>query len=316
MKKFGCVILAFVLMFSLSACGKASQGHTSPSVVNTADNTASGDEYYQYYREHQELSLTETGFNADTMLRIDIPEVGLENVYVRQVSERILLDTETIGTVYLIADDRYGGNRGTSDYYLLVIINDKLYVKDLSPQEFNSPASMGATLYFADLDGDKDKEILLQEVKGMSGGSGQYLSRVYDFTDSEIKKIFTSYDKENKYYNTGFDCTLLENHMLRIDNAFTGYTTTFEVVRENEEYFQWWYDDDGDLRNTSLWVDSFNRFEPEDVDDDGISEIVCRQYTCLNNHADYAGSAITVLKYNSDTKSFYVYDAWFEPAEN
>lgn len=63
-------------------------------------------------------------------------------------------------------------------------------------------------------------------------------------------------------------------------------------------------------------VDSFNLFEPDDVDEDGISEIVCRQYTCLNSHADYAGSAMTVLKYNSDTQEFYVYDAWFEPAEN
>ncbi len=313
MQKFGCVILALVLIFSFFACSGDTTETTNYTEPDINENLSSRDEFY---RDHQELMSSESDFNADTMLRIDIPEVGLENVYIRQVSERMLLDTETIGAVYLIADDRYGGNRSTSDYYLLVTVNDKLYVKDLIPEEYNSPASMDATLYFADLDGDKDKEILLQETKGMSGGAGQYLSRVYNFTDGEIKEIFTSHDDENRYFNTGFDCMFLENHMLKIDNTITGYTTTFEVVRENEKYFTWWYDDDGDLKDITLWVDSFNRFKPEDVDDDGISEIVCRQYTCLNGHADYVGSAMTVLKYNSDTKAFYVYDAWFEPAEN
>lgn len=314
MKKLGSVLLVLVLVLSLFACGGDTTETTNYTEHDINKNLSSGDEFY---RDHQELISSESEFNADTMLRIDIPELGLENVYIRQVSERMLLDTETIGAVYLIADDRYGGNRSTSDYYMLVTVDDKIYAKDLTPEEYNSPASMGAILYFADIDGDKDKEILLQETKGMSGGAGQYLSRVYDFTDSEIKEIFTSYDKESKYFNTGFDCTLLENHMLRIDNAFTGYTTTFEVIRENEAYFtQWWYNDDGDLRNASLWVDSFNRFEPEDMDNDGISEIVCRQYTCLNSHADYVGSAMTVLKYSNDIKSFYIYDAWFEPAED
>lgn len=314
MKKLSCILLVFVLMFSLFACSGDTIDTTNYTDPSENENLSSRDECY---REHQELIFEETDFNADTMLRIDIPEVGLENVYIAQMSEFMYLDEDTVGRVYLIGDDRYGGGMSTSDYYIAVSANDKLYVKDLTSEEYGSSASMGATLYFADIDGEKGKEVLLHETKGMSGGAGQYLSRVYDFKDGEIKEIFTSYDKENKYYETGFDCTLLENHMLRIDNTITGYTTTFEVIRDNEEYFtKWWHNDDGELRDISLWVDGFNCFEPEDVDKDGISEIICRQYTCLNSHADYVGSAMSVLKYSIDTKSFYVYDTWFDPAED
>lgn len=306
MKEFSCVILALLMIFSLFACGEAD---ASPS--NTASDTESSKD--EFYRDHQQLTASKADFDADAMLRVDIPEVGLENVYIRQVTEKTLLDTDIVGRVYLIGDDRYGGSMGTSDFYLLVTANDKLYIKDLSRENLGS-ASMGGTLYFADFDGDKDEEIILHEAKGMSGGAGQYLARVFDFTEDGIKEIFTSYDEE-MYFNTGFTCKIMKDKKLRVDNNFTGYTTTFEVIRKNEEYFTGWYDEDGNPKDIELWVDSFNRFEPEDTDGDGISEILCRQYTCLYGHTDYIGDAVSVLKYDNDTNKFYVVDAWFEPAD-
>lgn len=329
MKRFCCGILIVLMVLCLFACTKdkaednTENLDTTTTEVPTPETTEAAvdiaDSRKEFYREHQELTALTGEFNPDEMFRVDLHEVGLENVYIKQV-ESVKLAEDTYGKVYLLADDRYGGGMSTSDHYLLVTVsqketvNDKMYIKDLTP-EYNSSysAAMSAYLYFADLDGDGDKEIILQECKGMSGGAGSWLSRVFDFNDG-IEEMFTSYDPDNKYFETGFSCTLLKDNIMRIDNSFTGYTLEFEVKRENEEYFTyWWYDEEGNPKDHELWIDSFNEFEPQDVDGDGVSEIVCRQYTCLNGHADYVGSAISVLKYNSDTKEFYVADASFEP---
>lgn len=313
MKRLSCGILVLLMVLSLFACTA-----TSETISSTQNTESSRDEFY---RDHQKLTAQTVEFNPDTMLRVDLPEVGLENVYIKQISDSFLLDADVYGKVYLLADDRYGGGMSTSDYYLLVnvsskeSVNDKMYIKDLVPEDYSSSASMSATLYFADLDGDEDMEIILHECKGMSGGAGNWLARIYDFKDG-IEEIFSSYSPTDKYYATGFFGTLLKDNMLRIENSFTGYTYEFEVKRENKEYFEfWWYDENGNPKEHELWIDSFNKFEPSDADGDGVSEVVCRQYTCLNGHTDYVGSAITVLKFDNETNEFYVADAYFEPEQ-
>ena len=51
----------------------------------------------------------------------------------------------------------------------------------------------------------------------------------------------------------------------------------------------------------------------KDVDGDGISEIICKQYSYYSYHNDYAGTACSVLKFNNQTQAFEVIDAWYEP---
>ena len=318
MKKLCCSFLALLVVLSLFAC--TAQKSDTTTETSVSESTAPAEDASQnavssrdeFYREHQTLSKESAEFNSDFMMRIDLPEVGLENVYIRQVSGRIWLSEDVVGQVYLIGDDRYGGAMSTSDYYLLVTTGDKMYVKDLAHPVL-SDAAMGADLYFADLDGDEDKEIILHETKDAFGGAGQYHARIYDFSGG-IEEIFSSYDPTNNIFDTGFSSTLLKDNMMRVENSFTGYSTTFEVKRENEEYFtQWWYDEEGNPSDWSMGIDSFNRFEPRDVDKDGVSEILCRQYTSLFSHNDYVGSAVTVLKYNTETKEFYVFDAEYVP---
>ncbi len=340
MKRFFCIVFVLIIAMCLVSCSDKTKDKsdstsvfsTTPEEIYTTQNVASSEKETnlvgvenfsreEFYREHQELTSLTGEFNPDTMLRVDLPEVGLENVYIKQISDSLLLDSDTYGKVYLLADDRYGGGMSTSDHYLLVTVsqketvNGKMYIKDLSPEYLTYSSARGVALSFADLDGDEDKEIILHECKDMAGGAGQYLARIYNFNDG-IEEIFTSYDPDNNIYETGFSCTLLKDNIIRIYNSFTGYTLEFEVERKNEEYFtNWWYDEEGNPKEQKLWVDSFNSFEPCDIDDDGVSEIMCRQYTCLVDHTDYVGSAISVLKYNKDTKEFFVADAYFEPAE-
>ena len=335
------MFFALFMGLSLVACSDKTKGNSQGALVSATASTeinatqetvpsqaetnlieAENSSREEFYRDHQELSAITGEFNPDENFRVDLPEVGLENVYIKQISNSILLDsTETYGKVYLLADDRYGGAMSTSDHYLLVTvsqketINRKMYIMDLTPENYSYSSAKSAYLYFADLDGDKDCEIILQECKDLTGGAGQWLSRIYDFNDG-IEEIFTSYDSDNRYFETGFSCTLLKDKMIKINNSFTNYTLEFEVKRKNEEYFtDWWYDEDGNPKDHTLQVDSFYEFEPQDVDGDEVSEIVCKQYTSLYSHNDYVGSAVSVLKYNTDTKEFYVSDASFEPDE-
>lgn len=85
---------------------------------------------------------------------------------------------------------------------------EKILAKDLSAWEDRS--CYDGTFACVDLDGDADKEIVLQENIGMSGGAGQYLSRIFDFKDGEIIEIFSFVENE-EIFDTGFSLTLLKD---------------------------------------------------------------------------------------------------------
>ena len=121
-------------------------------------------------------------------MRISIPEVGLKSVLVRQLEDNVNLTDNGFGTVYLLSDNRYDINSSVADYYLVISINGKIVARDLSAWE--DQASLGATFCCVDIDGDKDEEIILQECIGLSGGAGQYFSRVFDFRNGEKVKWF------------------------------------------------------------------------------------------------------------------------------
>ena len=72
------------------------------------------------------------------------------------------------------------------------------------------PVVYDGTFTCVDLDGDEDKEIVSQENIGMSGGAGQYLSRIFDFKDGEIIEIFSFVENE-EIFDRGFSLTLLKD---------------------------------------------------------------------------------------------------------
>lgn len=259
----------------------------------------------QKREEHQVLTSAEAAFDAEKILRISIPEIGLKNVLIHQLDDNILLADGQCGTVYLLADDRYGDGSQAADYYLAVLTNDKIVAKDLSAWQDQS--SYDGTFYCVDLDGDEDKEIVLQENIGLSGGAGQYLSRIFDFRDGEIIEIFSSIANE-EVFDTGFSLTLLKDKQFRIENRFTGYHETFTLSGRDENYYnQVWLQD-----KIELSVDTFYTFEPYDADHDGVYEIRCCQYTSLYGHSDYIGTAVSFLKYDKEKAAFVVCDAYFE----
>lgn len=259
--------------------------------------------------KHQLLTSTITAFNPKKSMRISIPEIGLKNVLIRQLEDNINLTENSFATVYLLADNRYDKNSVVADYYLVLTINGKIIAKDLSVWE--DQADLSGTFFCADIDGDDDKEIILQECIGLSGGAGQYLSRVFDFKNDEIVEIFSSNVKD-EMFDTGFSVCILKNRSLEIKNRYTDYCKKIILSDRTDDYYSIWYENNGEPKNLHLMIDTFYKFEPYDIDNDGAYEIKCCQYTSLYGHSDFIGTAVSFLKYNKEEDSFDIYEAFFE----
>ena len=127
--------------------------------------------------------------------------------------------------------------------------------------------------------------------------------------------MFSSHTEEGDSIDTGFSITILKNKEFEIKNAFTNYKQVFRREGELEEYFEFWYDENGEPIPKTLWVDSFFEFVPKDVDGDGVSEIKGQQYTSLIGHTDCVGFANTVWKYNKEKGAFEIVIAYFSIEE-
>lgn len=289
MKRLIAVLCFFALLFSFSGCAQKKAEYT----------------------EHQELIKNEISF-SDDILRFDLNEAGLEDVFIKdKIVTRVLVGEDLLAEVYLIADDRYGGNMSTSDHYLMLVIDDKIILHDLALGE--SVSRIGGNIEAQDFDGDGYKEILVQENADMFGGFGQYISRVFKYVDGKLEPTFSSRTDDGQLFDTGFSCTVLEDYNLKIQNKYTGYEEVFNYrdVRKT------WHGEEGcTFFGTELLVDSFYRFESVDMDEDGVYEIIGYQYTSLDGHSDYVGSAKTVLKYDKEKSEFVVKDAEFIRCES
>jgi len=73
-----------------------------------------------------------------------------------------------------------------------------------------------------------------------------------------------------------------------------------------------WYENNGEPKNLELMLDTFYKFEPYDIDNDGVYEIKACQYTSLYGHTDFIGTAVSFLKYNKEENLFYICEAFFE----
>ena len=296
-----------MFLFSFVGCTDKNDDYSEHQDLKENEISLSEDALYNDdYSEHQDLKKNEISFSEDA-LYFDLKEAGLENVYIRDMSPSgALIGDDLYARVYLIGDDRYRGDMSISDHYLMLITEDKIILEDLKTGEYN--ARLGGTVEVKDFDGDGYKEILVQEVADMFGGYGQHISRVYKYDNGQIKTIFSAFTDYEHRFDTGFSCTVLEDYNLKIQNEYTGYE---EIFNYRDARKTWYGEKDCTHFDTELYVDSFYSFEPMDVDEDGVYEIIGYQYTSLNGHTDYMGSAKTVLKYDEEKSEFVVVDAEF-----
>ncbi|MBR4863196.1 MAG: hypothetical protein IKU07_01365 [Oscillospiraceae bacterium] len=276
----------------LSGCGGAPE---APVTTEPTEQSA-----------HQELTAESATFNPKTDMRIDLPQLGLENVLVRDCVSNVSVEEAVSGDVYLLADDGAGSRR--DGHYLLVAAEETVTAVDL--WKIGETDCVTGEIAVADVDGDTDKEIIVQEAVDFFGGAGQYRSWVFDYKDGKLQELFCSV-KNGDLTDTGFSVKLLENRQFEIQNSITGYREIFTVTNKQDLYFEGWYNKDGTVIDRDLWVDSFLGFKPVDVDGDGVWELECTQYTSLFSHADFFGWAHSVMRYNAETRSFQIINAWF-----
>lgn len=177
------------------------------------------------------------------------------------------------------------------------------------PQPENVP-SYADSIYACDVDGDHTEEIILQQTIGMTGGAGQYLSRVYKIKNGDVIEMFTS--SMPNTFNTGFKYTAKENYKVEVQNRFTTFDMVYDI-KEMEKIRSILYDGNGKRNETpeNPYIDSFFSFKPIDVNLDGVFEIECKQYVALNSHSNYLGTAVSIVKYNQSAEKFEVIQSSF-----
>lgn len=192
---------------------------------------------------------------------------------------------------------------GVYDLHIEIDMGTKVLTKELT--SCVNAIVLKNNYYFADVDGDGTAEILVHYDTGGCGGYGSWLSWVLKVENDDIGILFQNDDD----FDTGFDSRFLEGYQMEVTNSITGYSLVFDVKKGHQNYI----DECTQLPDGKIWLDRFYSFEPKDVDDDGISEILCKQYTSIFSHNDYTGTACSMLKFNKETQTFQVADAWYEP---
>lgn len=309
--KAGKLCLVFFLVLILFA--GCTEAETEQNQVTREAATATA-------QEHQPLTeniIANPHAYSERWMSVDLPEAGLKDLTLGNYAEGHLVapdtDDTSACTVYIFCDYPEEDSPYHSAY-LAVSLGEKVLLKDLAEEQYSG--SYQDTLYVCDVDGDGLDEIVVQQTVGMSGGAGSYWSRIFKVRAEEIEVIFDSLivDAENASwdtFDTGFTSTFLRDRQVKIENTITGYSTTMDISNRYQDAF---FDAEGKGTTGYFHCDSFREFTPQDVDHDGVFELVCLQYASLYGHADYIGDAKTILKYNTASQGFEVMQAEFIPA--
>lgn len=297
-RKSICFLLALGLLFINVGCEK-----------QKSSNSSSGTE-----KPHQNITTRKLNYELD-WLEKDLSKSGLKGLIVGQ-SAVGCFTTQSLTLsryIYLFNDyQRYGENSIYHDSYLAIETDSEILLRDLADDDYNG--SYGEEVYACDVDGDGIDEVVLQQTVGITGGAGQYLSRIFKVVDDEIIELFNS--SSVSLYNTGFSGILKDGYKLEVQNIFTGYSITLDMS-DKKTYCGIYFDEAGkviyDVYSENIMCDSFMEFTPEDVDNDGAFEVVCLQYVWLYGHLDGIGYAKSILKFNKSTTMFEVVGSEFIP---
>ena len=256
---------------------------------------------------------------ADTVTETDLTDnkedllsrVGLPNGAIVQTKKASLSSSDTAPSsqsqIHLIVDyDKYN-DKIYHDSYLVIETKDGLTIEHIGEDGFGS---YGDTLYVCDIDGDRLDEIIVHSTIGMSGGAGQYASRVYSYTGNDLSLIFDSL--KDYPFDTGYFAECRDGYEIVILNKFTDYEKII-AYSTAKALFGSYFDENGMVvSQPMMWTDSFFEFIPQDLDGDEIFEIKAVQYASLNGHTNYIGNAVSILKYDTQKGTFDIIETTFE----
>ncbi len=279
MKKFIFLIVTIYMLIVFTACEND----------NKMENFSAGD---GSNNGNMDFSIEYTSLNECNNFSFEEPQRGF------------ITNTEHKDSIYLLKDFEAYGDGIYHNAYLLIETPSKLM-----KITYRDAGCYASNLYLCDVDGDLLDEIVLQQTMGMSGGAGQYLSRIFKINENHIEELFAS-----DSFDTGYYSMFRDGFQLNIINRWTSDLYDLKCIGK---YIDIYFDDSGNVINdtASIRCDSFNSFTPIDVDGDGVFELYGSQYISLNGHSDYIGDAQSILKFNPKTKHFEVVESDFSAAE-
>lgn len=200
-------------------------------------------------------------------------------------------------------------------YYLYLEVDTGTQVLQRKMAEcFSFTGPRGDSMYFEDMDGDGTDELIFHHDTGGCGGAGSFRSWVLKVQGQELQVLFEDPKSNDPLSDFGFKSRMIDGYQMEVTNSITGYQLVFEARR----YEKYCFDENGKpTSDCPFIVDSlFYQFEPQDWDEDGISEIVAKRHTSIRGRSDGVGVACCVLKFNTDTQKFELIEAWYEPADD
>ncbi len=145
--------------------------------------------------------------------------------------------------------------------FLAVERDDKVIIK---PLDSNAVGSMYEYFEIQDIDGDGVNEIILEQCVGMTGGAGQYRSRIFKVEGNKVTDMF--YSASDNMYDTGFHGTFRDGFKLEIVNDFTDFSATVDFSKK-ASYIGKYFDENGKPLESKadIMLDNYYVFKPIDA---------------------------------------------------
>lgn len=317
------VLALFAIIFLYCSCNKSNSQNISQQ-QNAESSFAQIDTPLNFAQESSEVSgyerykriLFEDFVNPASLYSKEYGwcldeayQDGVYRIYIYQAEAWRTEDEEE--TLLLLVN--LGGKSPFSPWMLMVDCNGQIFYDYIG-------TGMAAEFYLGDIDGDLLDEILAWTSYG-NGGSGAYENVIYRFENGVLNELYRG-DYENHPIDTGFELLLNDGYQYTIQNKITGFSITFTDMTEHAITIPH-FEDDGTV---SEWVKSelpysngenvrnYFRFEPIDIDEDGICEIIVEErFGFASGPRLGIGFAISGLKYDSITNSFIPVKSGFWP---
>lgn len=169
-------------------------------------------------------------------------------------------------------------------------------------------------VYLQDIDGDGADEIIVESVIRATS-IGEFVLHVLKVIDNELVELyrFPTYDyvKDGIQYevcNFGFKGKLLDHYKLLFEFPSLNFSKIIDYSDNGRVNIKQYYNGKGkplDETEDPLLFQCFQRIDVEDMDGDGIYEIIGRQNIRITGHRGI-GTAIITLKYNVENQKMEV----------
>ena len=249
--------------------------------------------------------VTETKKPANDKNIIDLKTVKLSQYGISSDYEISKAYPISLGNVYVVRD--YRGEYSATTY-IFVTTTDKVLMIESGECPKGITLNDSYEIYFANLDGEKGEEILFSMFNGGNGGPSCYIYKVYESRIAEMEQPADP-DEMN-----GFSFRFEAPFKMVVTHECNNKEFVIEM-KGNEEH-EYFFDEKGnpEMDEPSPMLDSYLVFEPVKLSDGGYG-IRRVQHTSISSHANCAGWAETIIKYNKSSKQFEVVDANFYDAD-